>query len=224
MTKSTHLTAQHRGHADLLRWHLATRERDSGLRSSHGALVAMIETGAGGSYSDGQAGHAARLDANRASQARHKLVEEALARTTAAHADVLRRAYGPHVLLNAPPLAWMGDAGPVAAVSSAAGRAYGVAVERAAKRRRPIEPSVWGWLLTLDRKRHATTLALVEAEAWELLRDAHDALVEGVGAQIREAHGPAREALVAAFGGDPKPRSRAVTRRVTAETFCPVWA
>lgn len=219
-----HLTAQHRGHADLLRWHLATRERDSGLRSSHGALVAMIETGAGGSYSDGQAGHAARLDANRHAQAKHKLVEEALARMTGALADVLRRAYGPHVLLNAPPLAWMGDAGPVAAVSSAAASAYGVAVERAAKRRRPIEPSVWGWLLTLDRKRHATTLGLVEAEARELLRAAHDALVVTVAEMYRAAPRSAGKAILDAFGGEPKRRSRAVTKRVTAETFCPVWA
>lgn len=219
-----HLTAQHRGHADLLRWHLATRERDSGLRSSHGALVVMIETGAGGSYSDGQAGHAVRLDANRIAQARHKLVEKALATLTGAHADVLRRAYGPHVLLNAPPLAWMGDAGPVAAVSPAAARAYRVAVERAAKRKRPIEASVWGWLLTLDRKRHATTLGLAEQEARELLRAAHDALVAVVVEMYRASSGPHGKAILDAFGGEPKRRSRAVTKRVTAETFSPVWA
>jgi hypothetical protein len=218
MTTSTprNLTPAMRGHADRLRWHWATREADSGLRSSHAALVEMIRTGStpqGRASYDG--GMVARCDAKKIAQAAHRQLESALALLTSGDRGVLFVAYGPHVLLNAPPLAWMGDAGPVAALSPAGGKAFLAAVARLekkqpAKARALGDRGLWPWLMGRSRDAHRTLLDAVEADARGMLRTAHEAF---------------EEALVA--GGEARRKRKArgpVTRRVQAETFGPVWA
>jgi len=227
------LTPAHRGHADRLRWHWATREADSGLRSSHAALVEMIRTGATpqgrASYDSGMV---ARVDAKKSAQAAHLRLEAALALLGSGDRGVLFVAYGPHVLLNAPPLAWMGDAGPVAALSPSGAEAFDAMVQsmlaRAEKMRslsgartkagatlydRAVllrDRGLWPWLMGRSREAHRKLLEAVEADARGMLRAAHEAF---------------EEALVA--GGEARRKRKArgpVSRRVQAETFGPVWA
>lgn len=285
------LSPLHRGHAERLRWHWGTREADSGLRSSHAALVEMIRVGPAVAGGDGQTGHASRLDSRRAAQAAHGRIEAALAVVTEAQRGALYLAYGPHILDGRGaerPLAWMGDAGPVSALTAAAGIAFAGAVARARRttdraaaagspewggaclahknalgraehayeeakaalaaapadekqaalrvmframgaRNRQRERAgqvvlrgakeesasarvasleangVWGWLLTRSREADRALLDAVEQEARGLLRSAH-------------------EAFATAMGEKPERTRRAVTKRVQAEGFSPVWA
>ena len=185
-----------------LRWHWATREADSGLRSSHAALVAMIQTGGGSGGGDEQNAHAARLDRARDAQARHKAIETALAKLSEEHRSALWLAYGPHVVdpraLGA--LHGLGEAAPVAVLTAAARRAHASAGKRGECR------ALWPWLL--GRKASGAVIVSVSTEARALLRAALTAYAAAAGVKV-----------------EPKARrSRAATKRVTAETFSPVWA
>lgn len=187
-----------------LRWHWATREADSGLRSSHAALVAMIQVGASGSHarSSYDGAMVARCDEKRAAQERHKVIETALAKISDEHRSALWLAYGPHVVdpraLGA--LHGLGEAAPVAVLTAAARRAHASAAKRGEKR------ALWPWLLT--RKASGAVIVSVSTEALALLRAALTTYAATAGVKV-----------------EPKARrSRATTKRVTAETFSPVWA
>lgn len=218
------LTPLHREHAESLRWHWATREADSGLKSSHGALVEMIRTGATpqgrASYDDGMV---ARVDAKADVQAAHRRIETALAKLTMPHRHLLFVAYGEPApdakKLGA--LAAMGDAALVAWLTPASREAYRNACARV-RRRVSLNGAdgssllrgqlatlkckgVWAWLLARTLPADAAILAEVESQARLMMRDAHDA-------------------FAAALDEKRVRKPRSVSERVESESFSPVWS
>ena len=163
------LTEKQKQTAETLRWHWGTVAADSGLRSSHSALVAMIESGGAGpsGRSSYDANMVDRVDRKKGAQNAHLGIESTLKRLSPKDQAVLFLSYGG----TAPPLIELGklarlrDLARVAQLTDLAQRRH-----KAAR----SSLSVWNWLITAKAQKNLP-LNDLETEVEALVRAAHKA-------------------------------------------------